>query len=1049
MAAALSIALRADNAPQVPPLSQAWSDAALITTNDVWSGVPGIQGFLGQDITSATGVDPQTLVGTSALANDLDVIANQTNPNITNGGVAEFEGIANPTVALQGSGTADAPHIVVYLNTVGRSGITVSYVLRDVDASADNAVQPVALQYRVGAAGDFINLPAGFVADATTGPSLATLTTPVSVTLPGAADNQPEVQVRIITTNAAGSDEWVGIDDLSVTSGGGSTTPSLSLSDASVTEGASGVTTARFTVTLSAPALTGGVTFDIATADDSATAASGDYSALALVAQTIAAGASQFTFDVDVLGDSTVEPNETFFVNVTNVTGASVADGQGTGTILNDDVALTSIAAIQGTGASSPLVGASVVTRGIVTGRRSNAFFVQEPDASVDADPLTSEGILVFTASAPPATAAVGNVVQVSGRVTEFVPSADPGQAPLTELAGTVTVSVLTTGQALPTPVTLTTMDAGPTSALDSLERYEGMRVAVPSLTVTGPTLGSIAEASASATSSGVFYGVLTGVPRPFREPGFQQPDALPAGAPTTVTRFDANPERLRVDSDSQPGAAAVDVSTGAVVTGLVGPLDYSFRTYTILPDPATPPAVTGGAAVRAARAAGATEVTVSGFNLERFFDTVDDPGISDVALSAAAFDARLGKASTSIRDLLRTPDILGVVEMENLATLQALATRISADAAAAGQTDPQYAPFLVEGNDIGGIDVGFLLKTAPIALGVPRVTVNAVVQEGLTATYTNPNTGLPELLNDRPPLVLDATVNFADGRVFPVTVIANHLRSLNDVANAAPQGAGTVGARVRAKRAAQAEFLAQLVQMRQVANPSQRIVLVGDFNAFEFSDGLVDVIGTIKGTPAPATAVVRATTDLVEPNLANLMEALSAAERYSYVFDGNAQVLDHVLVNGPALANVSDLVMVRGNADQPETARNAAGGVRLSDHDAPVAYFRVLPVDVTADVRFTRLPLVFNPFTKVSLGLLLITNRGANTMNGPLHVVFDQLTGGVSLLDADGSIGGSPYETLSVGSLAPGHTTALLVRFANPNRASIAYVPRLWRGVF
>ena len=151
----------------------------------------------------------------STLANDVDVIANQTNPNITNGGVAEFE-ITNPTIALQGSGTADAPYIVLYLNTTGQSNITVAYNLRDIDASTDNAVQPVALQYRVGSSGNFTNLPAGFVADATTGPSLATLVTPVSVQLPAAAENQPEVQVRIITTNAVGNDEWVGIDDISV-----------------------------------------------------------------------------------------------------------------------------------------------------------------------------------------------------------------------------------------------------------------------------------------------------------------------------------------------------------------------------------------------------------------------------------------------------------------------------------------------------------------------------------------------------------------------------------------------------------------------------------------------------------------------------------------------------------------------------------------------------------------------------------------------------------------------------------------------------------------
>ena len=78
---------------------------------------------------------------------------------------------------------------------------------------------------------------------------------------------------------------------------------------------------------------------------------------------------------------------------------------------------------------------------------------------------------------------------------------------------------------------------------------------------------------------------MITGLPRPFREPGIQVPDPLPAGAPATIPRFDANPERLRVDSDAQPGAAAIDVPAGAVITGLVGVVDYAFRTYTILPD--------------------------------------------------------------------------------------------------------------------------------------------------------------------------------------------------------------------------------------------------------------------------------------------------------------------------------------------------------------------------------------------------------------------------------------------------------------------------------
>src|SRR6266536_2308057 len=71
----------ADNTAQSLPFSQDWTNTGLITINDNWSGVPGIVGFLGQDITTATGVDPQTLLGVSALANDVDVIANQTAPN--------------------------------------------------------------------------------------------------------------------------------------------------------------------------------------------------------------------------------------------------------------------------------------------------------------------------------------------------------------------------------------------------------------------------------------------------------------------------------------------------------------------------------------------------------------------------------------------------------------------------------------------------------------------------------------------------------------------------------------------------------------------------------------------------------------------------------------------------------------------------------------------------------------------------------------------------------------------------------------------------------
>ncbi len=103
----------ADNAAQSLPFAQDWSNTSLITTDDDWSGVPGIIGYLGDDPSStATGIDPQTIL-VERMTNP-DVIANQTSTSISNGGVAEFH-LDDPVIALQGSNTADSPFILINL----------------------------------------------------------------------------------------------------------------------------------------------------------------------------------------------------------------------------------------------------------------------------------------------------------------------------------------------------------------------------------------------------------------------------------------------------------------------------------------------------------------------------------------------------------------------------------------------------------------------------------------------------------------------------------------------------------------------------------------------------------------------------------------------------------------------------------------------------------------------------------------------------------------------------------------------------------------------
>ena len=203
--------------------------------------------------------------------------------------------------------------------------------------------------------------------------------------------------------------------------------PNLTVNDVAQNEGGGSTTTYTFTVALSAPAGPGGVTFDIATADgtaqdDNPVTEDNDYVARSLTGQTIPAGSSTYAFNVLVNGDANPEANETFFVTVTNVTGAVVTDGQGLGTIVNDDVIL--IHDVQGPGAATPIPGATVTVEGVVVGdyqgsTQLSGFFLQEEDADVDANPATSEGIFVFC-SACPTPVAEGQRVRVTGTVSEF-----------------------------------------------------------------------------------------------------------------------------------------------------------------------------------------------------------------------------------------------------------------------------------------------------------------------------------------------------------------------------------------------------------------------------------------------------------------------------------------------------------------------------------------------------------------------------------------------------------------------------------------------------
>lgn len=624
--------------------------------------------------------------------------------------------------------------------------------------------------------------------------------------------------------------------------------------------------------------------------------------------------------------------------------------GAGLGAARAKAAVVVPIHAIQGSGSTSPLDGQVVVTEGIVTARRGNGFFLQSAEGEDDGNPATSEGLFVFTGNTSLPAVAVGNRLRVSGRVLEFVPSSNRNQKPITQITSgggaSVDVSLRASGQPLPAPVAIDPADAVPGSALEALERYEGMRVRTGPLVTVAASGAFLNEANAMVTGSdGIFHAVLQGVPRPFREPGIGVNDVIAATAPAGVPRFDTNPERLRIDSDGQLGAARVTADAGIALPPLTGVLDYGNGVYTLLPDPGqlvgdATGLLPGGPAPKAVPEAPDDAISIASFNLLRFFDDVDDPAIGEPVLTPAAFRARLADTSEAICRYLKTPDVLGVVEVENLATLQRLADAVNGNLSGACGTNPRYVAHLLDGNDAGGIDVGLLASTREVRSGTPRVRVLEVGQIGKDSRFANPN-GSSELLNDRPSLLAKVEVAAPNGNTVPLTVVVNHLRSLHGVNDPAPGSAGWAsrGQRVRAKRVAQALEIARWIEARQQADPAERLLLLGDFNAFEFSDGLADVMGLISGREAaPGTLLEHADSPVTRP-LTNLTTLAPANERYSYSFEGNAQSLDHIVVNAAVLASSLAVTTAHAaiNADFSAT-RFGQSAVRTSDHDPVVA---------------------------------------------------------------------------------------------------------------
>ncbi len=598
--------------------------------------------------------------------------------------------------------------------------------------------------------------------------------------------------------------------------------------------------------------------------------------------------------------------------NAASVAGVAVA-------ITDNDLApLVAIPTIQGAGHTSPFVGQTLRSNGIVTAVDSNGYYLQ--DAVGDGDIATSDAIFVFTGSAP--AVAIGDAVTVTGRVSEFFPGgAATGNLSTTQISATNSL-VTSSGNALPAAVVLGAGGRLPpteviendafasfdptTDGIDFFESLEGMRVTLPEAVVIAPTnrfgevwvtTGTGQDATGLSDRGTLNIGGGTGGP-----------------AVTNVVGGDFNPERIQIDDDFGILAQATpDADVGDSISGVTGVVSYSFGNFEILATEAYAVADGGLARETTSFAAVGGDLLVATYNVLNL-DPNDADGDTDVA------NGQFTRIAQDIVLNLGTPDIIALQEVQDndgsantavtsaAVTLQALADAI---VAAGG---PRYSvidnPFI--GDDTNGGQPGGNIRTA-FLYNDDRVDLVA----GSVRTVGDPLAQQTDPANaffaSRLPLVADFTFQ---GET--VTLVNNHFSSKGGstplFGTTQPPLNGS-----EEQRIAQAEAVRGFVEDILAMDAAANVVVLGDLNEFEFEEPLQ----VLAGPDAP---------------LLNLTETLPANERYTFIFEGNSQSLDHILVSGNlGGASLFDAVHINTEfADQasdhdPLLALIALGSVTLN----------------------------------------------------------------------------------------------------------------------
>ncbi len=508
--------------------------------------------------------------------------------------------------------------------------------------------------------------------------------------------------------------------------------------------------------------------------------------------------------------------------------------------------------AIQGSGDRSPYARSEAATVGVVTGVFPDlgGFWIQEMETDEESETSSGLFVLVEEFEIPVVS---GDLVRLRGQVREI-----SAQTTLHVLAPE-DIEIISSDNELPDPV-----DYDPPQDMDRAllykETLEGMLVTVDeSAVVIGPT-----------TRYGEFVLLRD------------------SWDTESVRRVDETGYFIFVDDGSeathenQSTLAYTPVARGDSITGITGPLAYTFGQHKIEPIstaeiisqerplPNLPPTKTD-------------EFSVATFNVENLFDLIDPHPTSPPQPTLDEYRLKISKIAEAIL-AMGAPTFIGLQEVENIDVLEDL---VEQDQIAIYD----YVPYLIEAEDPRGIDVAFIVRS-------DRATVDGIE-----------NYPAPEGLMTRWPLVISTTVHLSQGdeRVY---LINNHLSSLASGEKA-----------TEPRRTAQAAWSATLADRIRQSDPDGHIIVMGDLNSF------------INTPPLDV---------LEEADLQHVYRFFGSEEEwpYTYVFQGATQSLDHILVTEGLFRRLILVDALHIDADFPIMDLEDITARHVSDHDPLVAFF-------------------------------------------------------------------------------------------------------------